>query len=225
MRKTSLAQTRHCSSESRLDFSHPWEETELAASHRPSRDNAADGKEAGKQLHYGTVTAGSAEGEAPVPILMRLHAADKARARMRARNNQMLPESILAHGNPALPSCQLPWVWRHPDHLNWQQSSILEPQSNKSSRVSSLLSLFREMCLFYNSADDAKAEMFCQQYMITSLIRRQLKESFINRSTTIWQMLMSRLLCAASARVNSLSAVTKSEMTFWVKHFWPVSQQ
>lgn len=149
MRKTSpLAQTWHCSSESRLHFSHPWEETELAASHRPSRDNAAGGKEAGKQLHYGTVTAGSAEGEAPVPILMRLHAADKARARMRARNNQMLPESILPHGNPALSPCQLPWVWRHPGHLNWQQSSILQPPSNNRSRFSSLLSLFREICLF-----------------------------------------------------------------------------
>lgn len=140
------AETRYCSPESRLHFSHPWEETELAASHRPSRDNAAVGKQAGERLHYGTVTAGSAEGEAPAPILMRLHTADKARARMRARNNQKPPESELPHGNAALSSCQRPRVWRRPENL----------------------------------ADDAKAAMFFQQYMITSLSRRQLKRSFIH---------------------------------------------
>lgn len=148
MRKTSPpAETRHCSPESRLHFSHPWAETELAASHRPSRDNAAVRKQAGERLHYGTVTAGSAEGEAPAPILMRLHAADKARAWMRARNNQKLPESILPHGNATFSSGQLPWVWRRPENL----------------------------------ADGAKAAMFCQQNMITSLSRRQLKLSFIHR--------------------------------------------
>lgn len=36
-----LLESWHSASDARPHFSHPWEETELAASHRPSRDNAA----------------------------------------------------------------------------------------------------------------------------------------------------------------------------------------
>lgn len=101
------ASSTHTSpSDARPHLSNPWEETELAASHRPSRDNAA-GRQAGEQLYYSSGMAGSAEGEALTPILMRLRSAVTKRMQEdEAETISQLAESILPHGNPPLSAIQ-----------------------------------------------------------------------------------------------------------------------
>lgn len=134
------------------------------------------GRQAGEQLHYGIVTAGSAEGEAPAPILMSLHAAQEASARRRAGNHQMLPENIASPGgNQTLTENTRTLFDRKIWTGNNQRCYKLQLVWQSAATCRRIIQRNAFFLLFYNLADDAKAEMLCQRHMIILLSRRNIR--------------------------------------------------